>query len=196
MSTNDSQLPTRIEEEVWKDIKGYEGYYQVSDHGRIKSLYRKIIRSDGVIRTIPEKMRSLGKKGHQIVNLRRSGKEEIPLVHRLVLEAFVGPCPPGMECCHNDGNPQNNWIGNLRWDTHINNMRDKIKHGTSKGRIEHIKGEDSKWAKLTEEQARAALDLWKTGKYSKAAIGRILKVHRDTVIAIIVGFSWKHLPRD
>lgn len=50
-------------------------------------------------------------------------------VHRLVLEAFIGPCPPGMEACHNDGNPRNNALSNLRWDTSENNSADKIRHG-------------------------------------------------------------------
>lgn len=52
------------------------------------------------------------------------------LVHRLVLEAFVGPCPEGMEGCHGDGDPTNNSLGNLRWDTATSNQLDKVRHGT------------------------------------------------------------------
>jgi hypothetical protein len=51
-------------------------------------------------------------------------------VHRLVLEAFVGPAPEGEEGCHNDGNPANNALGNLRWDSHPSNMADQVAHGT------------------------------------------------------------------
>lgn len=50
-----------------------------------------------------------------------------PLPH-LILEAFVGPRPPGLEACHNDGNPLNNRLGNLRWDTHESNMEDLRRH--------------------------------------------------------------------
>lgn len=52
------------------------------------------------------------------------------LVHRLVLEAFVGPCPPGHECCHRDGDPSNNCLDNLYWGTRSDNVRDAIQHGT------------------------------------------------------------------
>lgn len=56
------------------------------------------------------------------------------LVHRLVLEAFVGPCPSGCEGCHYDGNPANNIVSNLRWDTTKNNCLDKRRHGRNGGR--------------------------------------------------------------
>lgn len=51
-------------------------------------------------------------------------------MHRLVLEAFAGPCPEGLECCHNDGNPANNRLENLRWDTRQANMDVLLRHGT------------------------------------------------------------------
>lgn len=55
-------------------------------------------------------------------------------VHHLVLKTFVGPCPPGMEGCHNDGNFRHNWVDNLRWDTPSSNHFDKVKHGTDHNR--------------------------------------------------------------
>lgn len=66
-------------------------------------------------------------------------------VHRLVLETFVGPCPEKMQCCHNDGNPQNNHLSNLRWDSPKENAADRGKHGTQP------KGSKSSKAKLKEE---------------------------------------------
>lgn len=62
--------------------------------------------------------------------LSRNGATKRQWVHRLVLSAFTGPCPPGMECCHNDGDPSNNRPENLRWDTRSSNARDKRVHGT------------------------------------------------------------------
>lgn len=56
-------------------------------------------------------------------------------IHRLVLLAFVGPCPPGMECCHIDGNPINNRLSNLRWGTRRENMEDRVRHGCDNGGI-------------------------------------------------------------
>ena len=65
------------------------------------------------------------KAGYRRVALLRDGKTCFRLVHNLVLEAFVGPCPPGMEACHYpDHDKANNHLENLRWDTHAENMKD------------------------------------------------------------------------
>ena len=71
------------------------------------------------------------RRGYQRVVLsepNRGKREEF--VHVLVLKAFIGPCPDGTECCHNDGNPANNAISNLRWDTRSGNIFDAVRHGT------------------------------------------------------------------
>ncbi len=72
-----------------------------------------------------------GSDGALIVNLRQKGKMKSFRSHRLVLLAFVGPCPEGRECCHWDGNPSNNSLSNLRWGTKSENARDKERHGTA-----------------------------------------------------------------
>jgi hypothetical protein len=66
-------------------------------------------------------------KGYRLINISGLGTR---LLHRLILEAFVGPCPEGMEGCHKDGNPANNRLDNLRWDTPKSNWEDMTKHGT------------------------------------------------------------------
>lgn len=72
----------------------------------------------------------IAKSGHLAINLATDTRGWCRfLVHRLVLLAFVGPCPEGMECCHNDGDPLNNRLDNLRWDTRSANIADAIKHG-------------------------------------------------------------------
>lgn len=68
-------------------------------------------------------------KGYAIITLRRGRRTARLQVHRLILEAFTGPCPPGMECCHEDGDPANNRLSNLRWDTHRANKEDERRHG-------------------------------------------------------------------
>lgn len=67
-------------------------------------------------------------RGHMAVYL---GRKDCRHVHRLVLEAFVGPCPEGMECRHLDGNPGNNVLSNLAWGTRKENILDRIQHDTS-----------------------------------------------------------------
>lgn len=113
-------------EEVWKDIPGYEGSYQVSTLGRVKSLPRVVQIPGYGTRTLSEKMLRLSRctSGHLYVNLRKDGSTHHSEIHRLVMLAFVGPCPPGMEVCHNDSNPANNRLDNLRYDTHLNNQID------------------------------------------------------------------------
>jgi hypothetical protein len=83
---------------------------------------------------------------HQIGMQGEHGKKVHYLVHRVVLTAFTGPCPEGMECCHNDGNPSNNHVSNLRWDTHAANSQDAIRHGN------HFAGVRNNQAKLTKHQ--------------------------------------------
>jgi hypothetical protein len=116
--------------ETWRDIPGWAGYYAVSDLGRVKSLARTIVIRTGVTRDRKEEVRRPGvdSSGYLSVPLSRDGRKVQIAVHRLVLLAFVGPCPPGLEGCHGDGDKFNNCVSNLRWDTHSANMVDRISH--------------------------------------------------------------------
>lgn len=67
--------------------------------------------------------------GYACISIRKDGKYYDFLVHRLVLETFVGPCPENMECLHGDGNKTNNNVDNLRWGTRVENIQDSIDHG-------------------------------------------------------------------
>lgn len=121
--------------EQWLPVPGYEGYYEVSDHGRVRSLPRAVQytgRGTWRLRGRMLTLQSSRKSPYLRVPLSRGGKVVTTLVHRLVLETFVGPCPPGMECCHNDGNPCNNPVSNLRWDTRTANSLDAVRHGTNR----------------------------------------------------------------
>lgn len=117
--------------EIWLPAYGYESICEVSNHGRVRTLTRTVRQGHRPM-TIKGRMKALVDNGHgrKRVYLHRNGRLERPQVHRLVLETFVGPCPPGMEACHNDGNPANNHVSNLRWDTGSSNMLDKRRHGT------------------------------------------------------------------
>ncbi|MBN7395680.1 HNH endonuclease [Mycobacteroides abscessus subsp. abscessus] len=119
--------------EQWRPVVGFEGLYEVSDLGRVRTVPRLVSMGRGY-RTVPGRIRKYGHStthGYLIVGLSRPGKRRATtaLVHRLVLEAFVGPCPDGMEACHFDGDKTNNRLPNLRWDTRRANQDDAIRIG-------------------------------------------------------------------
>lgn len=103
-----------IAKEIWKNIEGYD--YQVSNYGRIQNKHLEI------------KAQFKDKRGYCKVTLYKDGKGKCYLVHRLMMAAFVGKCPEGMECCHNDSNTSNNNLSNVRYDTHPGNSLDAIIH--------------------------------------------------------------------
>lgn len=119
--------------ERWLPVGGWEGFYAVSDAGRVKSLPRTVRGPGGHPRRVKERIlkASVDENGRCHVALARDGDTRTYRVHRLVLMAFIGPPDPGEEACHNDGSPSNNALSNLRWDSHAGNMADKNLHGTS-----------------------------------------------------------------
>lgn len=118
--------------EQWKPALGWEGVYEVSDMGRVRSLDRTIDQRDGTSRFFPGQiLKQTGMNGYRTVGLHFAGKERRRTVHSLVLEAFTCERPTGMQACHYDGDRANNKLSNLRWDTVEGNARDKLRHGTN-----------------------------------------------------------------
>jgi len=119
--------------EIWKDIKGYEGRYQVSNMGRVKSLERVTIRKDGSKLPVKERILKPCTKPNgylQVVLCASSGKRETPKIHRLVCEAFHEN-PKNKPCVnHIDENKANNVASNLEWCTYEENLN----HGTHNAR--------------------------------------------------------------
>lgn len=114
--------------EEWRAVPGYEGAYEVSNLGAVRSLDRVTDRGrrwKGRAMT-PSPMRN----GYLIVTLWKDGKQKSPLVHRLVLAAFVGPAPDGCESLHANGARDDNRLANLSWGTHAQNQADQLAHGT------------------------------------------------------------------
>jgi hypothetical protein len=136
LPANSSSIPER-----WLPVVGHRGLYDVSDRGRVRSLDKRVFH--GYSGSLVRRGRVLAQKididgGRCRVRLRKDGSVKMHSVHRLVLEAFVGPCPDGMEGCH--GNFRNNALSNLRWDTKSANQFDSVRHGThSSARKTHCK---------------------------------------------------------
>lgn len=172
-------------DEEWRPVLGYEDYYEVSNLGRVRSVPRKDRRGSkwqGKLRAgVPQ-----GKYGHVGVMLYRHSRGEKKYVYRLVLEAFVGPCPPGCEACHSDGDTANNALCNLRWDTHQANMNDAVNHGTV------CRGEAHSNCRYTDDDCRRALDLRRQGlSYSK--IQRATGMSMGYIHSLVHGKRRPHL---
>lgn len=139
--------------EEWRDVKGYEGLYQVSNEGRVKSLERVIIRNDGVTQTIKEKMLKLtiDKDGYLIANISVNGITYKKRVHRLVAQAFI-PNPANLPIInHKDECKTNNFVENLEWCT----CKYNLNYGTNPARIsERVR--NNKY--LSKEIAQMTLD--------------------------------------
>ena len=123
---------TPVATEQWRPVVGYEGLYEVSNFGRVKSLGRLTRNRNGVVRLKPRILKLRVKQsGHVTVCLYRDGKPTNVSVHRAVLIAFVGHPSDGKEACHNNGIPSDNRLENLRWDTRKSNKRDEVEHGAN-----------------------------------------------------------------
>jgi hypothetical protein len=175
--------------EIWKDVPGYGNHYQASNFGRVKSKDRVVERkhSTGCMAKFFYKGKVLNpsrsdKYGHLSVHISVNNKKQNVFVHKFVLLAFVGECPIGMECCHNNGIADDNRVENLRWDTHFANNQDRKLHGKYKEKECHP------MAKLTLEQVieikkskQKTSDLVKTYNISKSQVCRIRSNHAWTL---------------
>ena len=128
--------------ERWAAVPGYEGWYEVSDLGRVRSVTRTVRTSRGV-RTYQGRIlkRWVNARGYASVTLAKRGECKDWFVHRLVLQAFVGEAPAGTECCHGNDIRDDNRLVNLRWDTHLANVREAVERGRTRNKpqITHCK---------------------------------------------------------
>lgn len=175
-------------QEIWKPIPGFEGLYEVSNMGQVRSLDRIIPdKTHGtrklVGKTLKQKQDELGRKH---VVLSKHSKTLTKRVHVLVAEAFIGPRPKGMEICHDDGNNTNNCVTNLRYDTHKANMEDMVKHNRSN------RGDRNPIATTKTNQVHEIRKLRASGMIYKD-IAAALGVGYYSVAKICAGSRWNWL---
>lgn len=165
-----TSLGTAIICEEWRDVgSGVE----VSNLGRV--------RRGGVI---------IQPKGEKVWVHHMGG--EIRIAH-LILNAFVGPCPNGMECCHYDDNKVNNRLSNLRWDTHSNNLKDRCRN---RGRWNENKCEDNPSTSLTNSKVVLVRLLHKFSPkiWTAKTLSEVMGIPKRTVYRILARTSWGCIP--
>jgi hypothetical protein len=124
--------------------------------------------------------------GYRVVSLYKDHKARSFRVHKLVMEAFVGPCPENMECRHLNGDREDNRLDNLCWGTAVENWADRISHGMDQ------KGEKNPLAKLNSQKVRDIRILYKSG-LRLAQLSRDFKVTPQTIRDVCMRKTWTHI---
>lgn len=176
--------------EEWLPVHGYEGYYEVSSFGRVRSLTYKLITKRGAVKRHAGKLLQPGRSGrygYLTVSLNKAGRASSKLVHRLVLRAFVGACPSGQEVRHLDGNPRNNRASNLKYGTAKENSADQVRHGT------RAEGDKNGQRRLSSTDVRRVLSEYTTGAYTQQKLADKYGVKIMTINHIVRGRTWRSL---
>lgn len=177
---------TAAKPERWLPVVGYEGLYEVSDQGRVRGKVRLITDSRGRQYYRPGRILcfSHDSRGYQIVILCRDCDRKAKLVHRLVMQSFVGPCPEEMNVCHGVGGKTDNRLANLSYGTKSkNNGVDKLRDGTDN------RGEKCGAAKLKEKDVLAI----RASSKSQLELARLYGVSQTAISAVRLRKSWAWL---
>lgn len=167
-----------------RKIPGYSGFYKIAEDGRVWSC--RVGGQRGVKGVWREMRVSLGNHGYPCLRLTRKGRSSMRLLHRLLLETFVGPCPKGMECLHKDGDKLNINLSNLIWGSKEENESDKDQHQTSNV------GERNGISKLTEYDVQSIRKRRKKGERVRRLAVEFC-VAPSTISAVVNRRIWKHV---
>lgn len=184
--------------EIWKDIPGFEGYYQVSNLGNIKSLDRITPAKNRWGQDNPRRYKGkplkpqCSKVGYYVVKLNMRKFSRSYFIHHLVMKSFI-PNPDPLRLSninHKDGNKINNRLENLEWCTPEQNTRHGIKMGltTVPG-----KGTNNPRAQLVEKQVHQIRKLYKTGQYTYNQLGDMFGISKHAIADIVLKRNWQHI---
>lgn len=173
--------------EEWKDIPGYEGKYQASNKGRIKSfIFRESDKTITLYKNPKILKGGMNNGGYLTMSLLRHGKTEQFLIHQLILMSFVGPCDAGMEVAHLNGCRTDNRLENLKYCTRSENHSHKEIHGTSQI------GERNGFSKLKEDQVKEII-LSDRSFQARLKLAKKFSVDITTIGLIQRGKRWTHV---
>ena len=177
-----------METEVWKDVKEFLGYYQVSNLGRCRSVERTVTFSDGRVRTYKSKILKpfISKHGYPTATLSYKGKNFKRRVHRMVAETFLEPKEGDVEVNHKDGNKLNNAESNLEWITHSDNLTHFHANSNSNS------GERNNLSVLKDKDIINIREMSSKGISSKE-ISLLYKVDYKTIWRIVTYQTWKYV---
>jgi hypothetical protein len=170
--------------ERWLPVIGWEGLYEVSDWGRIRSVrhWANGWRGGQIL-----KLRPCPHGGHLQVHLSDSGRRAMAYVHQMVAVAFIGPCPPGEETRHWDGDTENNRPSNLLYGTSAENAQDRVRHGRLGA------GSSHPFSTLTDADVAAIRAAWQQGA-QVANLAVRYDISKPAVSRIVHGLSYKEVP--
>lgn len=178
--------------EEWRPIPGWEGLYEASSLGRIKSLARSVLmthRGRNFYVEYPGKLLTNrpSKNGYVAVSLSRDGRSFVRHAHRLVCEAFNGAPPEGLDCAHLNGVRNDNRAANLIWATRKENSGHRWLHGTM------LVGEGVASSKLTSRDVAEIRE--RAGRGEKMIdIAAAFGINKATVSTIVAGRVWRSVP--
>lgn len=180
----------KMQEEIWKDIKGFENHYQISDCGRVKSLARTVSRSNGRELPLPERtlVAANDGAGYPFVGLSMYHKLTQIKVHTLVAKHFIPNPENKPQVNHIDGNKLNNNASNLEWVTSQENVIHAMEIGLSRKQ----KGENNMKNILTEKEVVAIRQIDFT-KITQARVAKIYGVYYTCINKIIHRKTWIHI---
>lgn len=188
------------DEEVWKEIPGFEGYFSVSNHGRVRSEDRtvpharhgKVSYKGNIKKLTPSRRGREGKPLTLVVSLGKEHKNKSFNVHVLIAEAFLGERPDGLVIDHIDGDPTNNHVDNLEYVTYQENTQRAYDIGLAAG----MTGESNPSSKLNRDDVKSIKQLLEDRSMPQAKIAKRYGVCAQVISDIKLGKTWKHVSLD
>lgn len=175
--------------EIWKDIKDYEGLYQVSNLARIKSSSKEAKPGKGNGARAEQFIKiQTSDFGYHFVELRKNGERKTCQLHRLIAQAFIPNTFNKREVNHISGNKVDNRIENLEWCTRSENMIHAHRTG-----LKSEKGEKNSRATLKDWMIPEIRSLWRTGKYMQKDIAKLYNTTPIVISKIITFRTWNHI---